>query len=174
MILEEKGVTLNIPGGLRWEKFDEEDFYRDISHLGLKAVDFVFYGQGSLVFLEIKNFKPNLGKVEDEKLRERKKKEIEKHFIKEIETKEGLLVKLANKLVSTVYIVFGKKLNESLKIIFCILLLLPENLTHYLPFISDSLRKLETSGENLLKVDILVLDKMEVIEEIITSIQAHD
>ncbi len=63
MILEEKGVILNIPDDMRWEKFDEEDFYRNISHLGLKAVDFVFYGHKKLSFLKSKIMFPILKKA---------------------------------------------------------------------------------------------------------------
>jgi hypothetical protein len=174
MTLEEKGIKLNIPDNLQWEKIDEEDFYRNISQLGLKAVDFVFYGQKKIVLLEVKNYVPNLeGSIKDETLRERKRKRIEKRLIEELQTNR-LLVKLANKLVSSIYLVFGKKLKEPSKVIFCVLLLLPQTLNCYLPFISDSLRNLETSDEKLLKINVLVLNEIEQAEEIITSVQDYN
>ena len=170
MILEEKGVILNIPDDIRWEKFDEEDFYRNISHLGLKAVDFVFYGHKKIVFLEIKNYVPNLEEsIQDENLRERKKQEIEKRI-----KIEKISIQLANKLVSSVYLLFGKKLKEPKEIIFCALLILPQNLEVYLPFITSSLDNLATGEKNLLKVNVLVLNDIGLAKEIIISVHDYD
>jgi len=170
MILEEKGVMLNIPDGLRWEKFDKEDFYRNISHLGLKAVDFIFYGHKKIVLLEIKNYVPNLEEsIQYEDLIERKKQEIEKRL-----SVEKVIVQLVNKLVSSVYLLFGKKLKEPKEIIFCALLILPQSLKSYLTFITSSLSNLATGERNLLKVNVSVLDDIGLAEKIITSIYNHD
>ncbi|GAB6161731.1 hypothetical protein JCM12298_08900 [Desulfothermus naphthae] len=170
MRLEEKGVALNIPDNLKWEKIDEMGFYRNISHLGLKAVDFVFYGRERLVFLEIKNFKPNLEDIRDENLRKEKRREIIKGF-----SPEKINIQLANKLVSSIYIIFGKKLRKPKKIIFCALLILPQDLECYQPFINTSLGNLKTEDENLLKVSVLVLNNVELVERrIINSLLLPD
>jgi len=166
MTLNEEGISLNIPDSLRWEKLDEENFYRNTSQLGLKAVDFVFYGKEKIILLEIKNYTPNLEEnISDADLRERKRQEIAKRL-----SPEKINVQLANKLVSSIYLVLGKKLKESKRIVFCALLIFPPSLNYYLPIITASLNNLATGEENLLKVNILVLNEIELAEKIISSV----
>lgn len=166
MILKEKEVKINIPDNLQWEKLDEWDFYkRNLSNAGLKAVDFVFYGEKILVFLEIKNFNPDLSSIRDPKVLKKKKEEILKQF-----DKYEITIGLANKLVSSIYMIFGKKLNEERKIVFCVLLILPDELKTYLDFINQALQKLKTEEGKLLKVKVLLLEDINKVEQIVSNL----
>jgi len=174
MIIEEKEIKLNIPDGVKWEKFDKHKHYRDICSLGLKGVDFAFYYKRDLLLLEIKNYTPSLESIESTEIREREREKIKKRLIKELEikgeSKDSLAVTLASKLASSTYVLFSRQLKRPKKVTFCALLRLPDALKGYLPFIDERLRILEAKGKALLKVRIVVLGEVKAAENIIEAL----